>query len=53
MKINQLKILLNEFGKNVKFEHDIKKKIGLILEENLKFFIKLDNLKQLVKFLKN
>ena len=26
MKITELKILLNEFGENVRFEHDLKKK---------------------------
>ena len=36
MKINKLKNLLKEFGDNVKFEHDLKRKIGLILEENQK-----------------
>ena len=41
MKINELKELLDEFGDNVRFEYDLKKKIGLILEENQKFFIKL------------
>ena len=41
MKINELKELLNEFGDNVRFEYDLKKKIGLISEENVKFFIKL------------
>ena len=40
MKTTELKIL-NEFGKNVRFEHDLKKRIGLILEEKLKFFTKL------------
>ena len=30
MKIDKLKNLLEEFGSNVKFEHDLKKKIGLI-----------------------
>ena len=30
MEINQLKNLLDEFGDNVLFEYDLKKKIGLI-----------------------
>ena len=30
MKIEQLKKLLSEFGDNVRFEYDLKKKIGLI-----------------------
>ena len=41
MELNQLKLLLNEFGENVRFEYDLKKKIGLILEEKQSFFIKL------------
>ena len=41
MNIEQLKKKLEEFGDNVKFEHDLKKKIGLILVENQKFFTKL------------
>ena len=30
MEIEKLKNLLNEFGDNVKFNYDLKKKIGLI-----------------------
>ena len=41
MKINELKNLLGEFGHNVKYEQDLKKKIGLILVENQKFFTRL------------
>ena len=41
MNLEQLKNLLNKFGDSVKFEHDLKKKIGLISGENQKFFIKL------------
>ena len=26
MELNQLKLLLNEFGENVRFEYDLKKK---------------------------
>ena len=40
MKTNQLKSLLKEFNLNVKFEYDLKKKIGLISEVGLKFIIK-------------
>ena len=40
MKINQLRTILDEFGDNVKFEYDLKKKIGLILVEKLKYFLK-------------
>jgi hypothetical protein len=41
MEINQLKNLLDEFGENVRFNEDLKKKIGLILEEKQKFFSRL------------
>ena len=41
MKIENLKSLLMEFSDNVKFEHDLKKKIGLILVERQRYFIKL------------
>ena len=41
MEIEELKKLLDEFGDNVKFNHDLKKKTGLILEEKQKFFIRL------------
>ena len=41
MRIPQLKNLLKDFDKNVIYEQDLKKKIGLILEESQKFFIKL------------
>ena len=41
MELKQLKLLLNEFGQNIKFEYDLKKKIGLIMEEKQRFFIKL------------
>ena len=40
MTLNELKNLLSEFGKNVSFEHDLKKKTGLILEEKPKYFLK-------------
>ena len=40
MEIKQLRKVLKEFGDNVRYEHDLKKKIGLILVENQKFFIK-------------
>ena len=41
MEIAQLKKKLEEFGENVRFEHDLKKKkIGLIQEVKQKFFIK-------------
>ena len=45
MTLNELKNLLSEFGNNVSYEHDLKKKIGLILEVNPKYFIRLIILK--------
>ena len=41
MKIKELKKLLTKFEKNIEFEKDLKKKIGLILVEKQKFSIKL------------
>ena len=41
MNIEQLKKKLEEFGESVRFDYDLKKKIGLILVENQKFFTKL------------
>ena len=38
MEKDNLKELLLEFGDNVKFDYDLKKKPGLILVENQKFF---------------
>ena len=52
MKIDYLKNLLTEFEKDVGFNIDLKKRIGLILEENQKFIIK-QTLKELVSFLKS
>ena len=40
MKID-LKELMDEFSDNLKLDYDLKKKIGLILEENQKFTLKL------------
>ena len=40
MNTNQLKELLADFSDDVKFEHDLKKKIGLTLEVKLKFSIR-------------
>ena len=39
MNIN-LEELSSEFNNNVKFDYDLKKKIGLILGEKQRFFIK-------------
>ena len=38
--MDHLKELLGEFGSNVVFEQDLKKKIGSILVANQKFFIR-------------
>ena len=40
MEKNKLKELLSDFKDDIKFDYDLKKKIGLILEVSLKFFIK-------------
>ena len=40
MKKELLRDLLKDFGDNVQFDYDLKKKIGLILVVNLKFFLK-------------
>ena len=52
MKINQLKNLLNDFGEDVKFNFDLKKKNWFNIGGKSKVFYKADNLKELVNFLK-
>ncbi len=52
MNTNQLKNLLNEFGTNVRFEHDLKKKNWFNIGGKSKVFFKADNLKELVNFIK-
>lgn len=52
MKIDKLKILLDEFGSNVMFEHDLKKKSWFNIGGKSKVFYKADSLKDLTKFLK-
>ena len=52
MKINQLKQLLSEFGRNVRFEHDLRKKNWFNIGGKTKVFYKAENLKELVNFLK-
>ena len=42
MEKDNLKELMLEFGDNVKFDYDLKKKTGLILVEDQKFFLKLN-----------
>ena len=52
MKLDQLKILLSEFGDKVKFEHNLKKKYWFNIGGKAKVFYKSDNLKELINFLK-
>ncbi len=52
MNIEQLKKKLEEFGDNVKFEHDLKKKNWFNIGGKSKVFYKADNLKDLINFLK-
>ncbi len=52
MNIQQLKKILNEFGDNVRFEHDLKKKNWFNIGGKSKVFYKADNLKDLINFLK-
>ena len=40
MKTEYLKNLLATFGENIKFDYNLKKEHGLILEVKQKFFIK-------------
>ena len=44
MKITELKNLLNEFGENVRFEHDLKKKNWFNIGGKSKVFFKAENL---------
>ena len=52
MEINQLKNLLDEFGDNVIFEYDLKKKNWFNIGGKSKVFYKSNNLKELINFLK-
>jgi len=52
MKIQELKKMLDEFGDNVKFEHDLKKKNWFNIGGKSKVFYQANNLKELVNFLK-
>ena len=51
MKIN-LKDLVQEFGNNLKLDHDLKKKNWFNIGGKTKAFYKADSLKELIKFLK-
>ena len=52
MEIKQLKKMLDEFGDNVKFEYDLKKKSWFNIGGKSKVYYKANNLVELVKFLK-
>ena len=52
MEILELKNLLQEFGENVRFEHDLKKKNWFNIGGSSKVFFKANNLNELVNFLK-
>ena len=52
MKTDQLKILLQEFNANIKFEYDLKKKNWFNIGGKTKVFYKADNLKDLLNFVK-
>jgi len=52
MKIKELKEILKEFGNNVRFEYDLKKKNWFNIGGKSKIFYKADNLRELVSFLK-
>ena len=52
MNIERLKKKLGEFGDNVKFEHDLKKKNWFNIGGKSKVFYKADNLKDLINLLK-
>ena len=52
MEIKELKNLLSEFGDNVSFEHELKKKNWFNIGGKSKVFYKAANLKDLVNFIK-
>ena len=52
MEIKQLKKMLDEFGDNVRFEHDLKKKNWFNIGGKTKVFYKAESLKDLINFLK-
>ena len=52
MEIKELKNLLFEFGDNVSFEHDLKRKNWFNIGGKSKVFYKAENLKELVNFIK-
>ncbi len=52
MEIEKLEKLLSEFGDNVRFNYDLKKKNWFNIGGKSKVYFKADNLKELVNFLK-
>ena len=52
MEIDKLQKILSEFGDNVKFNYDLKKKNWFNIGGKSKVYFKADNLKELVNFLK-
>tara|TARA_B100000700_G_scaffold283538_1_gene336030 strand:- start:286 stop:1194 length:909 start_codon:yes stop_codon:yes gene_type:complete len=52
MEIKELENLLFDFGDNVKFKHDLKKKNWFNIGGKSKVFYKSENLKELVNFIK-
>ena len=52
MKTKEKKKLLDEFGDNVRFEYDLKKKNWFNIGGKSKIFYKADKLKELISFLK-
>ncbi len=52
MNIDSLKGLLSEFGSNVRFEYNLKKKNWFNIGGKTKVFFKADSLKELIGFLK-
>ena len=47
MEIEELKNLLDEFGDNIKFQYDLKKKNWFNIGGKTKVFYKAENLKEL------
>ena len=52
MKTEELKNLFKEFGEQIEFEHDLKKKNWFNIGGKSKVFYKANDLKELIKFLK-
>ena len=52
MEIEKLETILSEFGENVNFNYDLKKKNWFNIGGKSKVFFKANNLKELVSFLK-